>query len=172
MRVGFKGLVTPRPSFVTQAEKEYEDGKSEGPRRSATGSRQGRQGPPRSGHSDPSDLLRWAVQVERQFEVLRDAYPSAKLWSDRAGTWLAVRTFPIGEGGPQVLIIVAIPIGTDRVKGWGYWYKPGRATWIGPRHTNFPDGSNCASRPSLITLIVTGYYADTSICCQNGARGT
>ena len=144
IRVGQRGLVFPRPQFVTQVEKDYQDGKSEGSRRPTAGPRQGRQGPPRPGHSDPADLVRWAVQCREQFEQLRHTYPSAKLWPDRAGTWLAVRTFPIGEGGPQALLLIAVPFGGPRVFAWAYWYEQGHAKWIGPRHTNFNEGSICA----------------------------
>jgi hypothetical protein len=34
------------------------------------------------------------------------------------------------------------------VRSWGFWGDPLAApVWIGPRHTNFPDGSICAFEP-------------------------
>jgi hypothetical protein len=40
--------------------------------------------------------LQWAVGECDQIEAVRDKYPSAKISSDPVGTWLAVRTCPIG----------------------------------------------------------------------------
>lgn len=34
------------------------------------------------------------------------------------------------------------------IRGWGFWSSPFSHTWIGPRHTNYPDGSICAFEPS------------------------
>jgi hypothetical protein len=34
-----------------------------------------------------------------------------------------------------------------RASAWGYWTTAVSASWIGPRHTNFPDGSICAFEP-------------------------
>jgi hypothetical protein len=151
MRVGYKGLVHPKPTFVTQAEKDSQNGQSEGSRRSEPGSRQRRQGSRRQGsswprprHSDSSELLRWAVGDCEQVDALRRKYPSAKITSDPVGTWLAVRTAPIGATGPQALLLIAVPSSSARVEAWAFWTKKSETIWIGPRHTNLPNGSICA----------------------------
>jgi hypothetical protein len=148
MRVGFKGLVSSKPTFVTQVEKDHEDGRSEGPQRPGptAGSRTRRQRPsrPRPRHPDSSDLLRWAVGEQDQVDALKRKYPSAKMSSDQNGKWLAVRTFPIGIDGPQVLLLIAVPTWPLRVLAWAYWFVGPKSVWIGPRHTNFNEGSVCA----------------------------
>lgn len=147
MRVGFKGVVSAKPPTV-ERQAGVEHGQPEGPQRSPAGARSGRQGPSsRPGHSDPSDLVRWAVQVGEQFEALRQEYPSAKKFSDPYGTWLAVRSFPIGEDGPQTLLLIAIPQESFKVEAWAFWLMQTEVVWIGPRHTNIPSGSACAFPP-------------------------
>jgi hypothetical protein len=147
LRVGFKGLVSPRPQMERQ-KKGTEDGQSEGPQRSATGSWSGRQGsPPRPGYSDSSDVVRWAVRADEQFEALRREYPGTKKSSDPNGTWLVVRSFPIGESGPEAVFLIAIPSEVHRVEAWAFWLSGSGTVWIGPRHTNLPHGSACAFPP-------------------------
>ena len=82
--------------------------------------------------------------MPRAIRTSKANVPSAKLWPDRVGTWLVVRAFPIREVGPQALLLIAVPLGGPRVFAWAYWYGQGQATWIGPRHTNFNEGSICA----------------------------
>lgn len=63
-------------------------------------------------------------------------------------------------GAVFIIIIPLLP--AQRVSSWGFWKQPnGQFQWMGPRHTNFPDGSICAFEPkddtwlygdSLITL--------------------
>jgi len=146
MRVGFKGLVSIKPS-TTNDDKGEENGQrqGQGSRRPAAEPRPGRQRSPRPRHSDSSDVLRWAVEDQRQLRFLREAYPSAKTRSDNRGTWLVVRTFPLGVGGPQAILLIMVPrTRISRVESWGYWWAGEEPMWIGPRHTNFPNGSICA----------------------------
>lgn len=144
MRVGFKGLVSVKPSTPSD-EKGEEDGqqRGQGSPGPAAEPRSGRQGSPRPLYSDSSDVLRWAVGDQQQLRFLSEAYPSAKTRSDSHGTWLVVRVFPLGPRGPQVLLLIMVPL-IDRVEAWGYWCTRGGPVWIGPRHTNFPNGSICA----------------------------
>jgi hypothetical protein len=88
--------------------------------------------------------LQWAVGECDQIEAVRDKYPSAKISSDPVGTWLAVRTCPIGADGPQALLLIAIPQAPRKAEAWAFWINPRGTSWIGPRHTNFPNGSICA----------------------------
>jgi hypothetical protein len=41
--------------------------------------------------------------------------------------------------------VIAIAPGFQHVRAWGFWCEGGAGVrWIGPRHTNYPDGSICA----------------------------
>jgi hypothetical protein len=146
IRVGHRGLVFPKPQFVTQVVEEYQDGQSKGSRRPAAGSRQGRQGPSRPRYPDSADLLRWAVGNEDQFVELKRNYPEARITVRADGHWLAVRAHPLGPCGPQVLFLSAVPADGRAPASWGFWANLPEPIWIGPRHTNFGNGlgSICA----------------------------
>jgi hypothetical protein len=88
--------------------------------------------------------LRWAIGDAGQVDALKRKYPSTKISSDPIGTWLAVRTAPVGAMGPQALLLIAIPSSPRKVETWAFWIRSGEALWIGPRHTNLPNGSVCA----------------------------
>lgn len=145
LRVSQDGLVYPKPQLSSEKDEDY--GQSEGTHGSSAGPREGRQGAPgRPRYPDHSDLLRWCVSEDQQCRRLKEAYSGTKWWPDRQGTWLVVRSYPIGRCGPQALILILVPpIGP--VSAWAFWYVPGNAIWIGPRHTNLGDASVCAFPP-------------------------
>lgn len=107
----------------------------------------------RSRPPDPAAQFRVAG-LERQFTsqlaALREAYPSVKVWRQELGAWLLVDSVVLPGLDRRARFAAAIPFTTDRVRGWGFWeglLQP--ATWIGPRHTNFPEGSICSFDPSV-----------------------
>jgi hypothetical protein len=54
------------------------------------------------------------------------------------------------DGLPQrALFVVGISFAWSMVRSWGFWVSPLETVrWIGPRHTNFFDGSICAFEPA------------------------
>ncbi len=91
--------------------------------------------------------------LERQFTsqltALKEAYPSVRVWQQELGAWLLLDSVVLAGLSRRARFAVAIPFTTDRVRAWGFWeglLEPAR--WIGPRHTNFPEGSICSFDPS------------------------
>jgi hypothetical protein len=62
--------------------------------------------------------------------------------------WLLVRSAIISGLAREATFLVALPYrsGTGP-RAWGFWIAATRHWWIGPRHTNFQDGSICAFSP-------------------------
>lgn len=88
------------------------------------------------------------LKLSKQFEELAQAYPGTRLWSRDRGFWLCVPAtiLPgLGRSACFVLQIQPDSQNLEKVRAWGFWCA-GRlgATWIGPRHTNYLDGSICA----------------------------
>lgn len=148
------GFIAVLDSTPTQDVKGNDDVQGQELQRPAAGSRQGRQGPSgRPGQSRPGSSDRPGAVLSRERligqagEQLREHYSGVRLWKEIGGNgvWLAVSVFPVGEGGPQADFIIALPKDpTFRILSWGFWRTDSRPVWIGPKHTNYPDGSACA----------------------------
>lgn len=77
--------------------------------------------------------------------------------------WLFAESELIEGLGRRAAFAIQLPyIAKKPVRAWGFWTTGVSKTWIGPRHTNFPDGSICAFEPrdrtwtlgnSLVTLV-------------------
>ena len=128
----------------------------EKPRRSKTRPREGpaaRQGTTNrsraSGQSRSiigSNLLE---KYEEELGGLQSAYPGTQVWRQAEGLWLLSKSELLSGSGLQATFLTAMPyIATWQPKSWGFWTTVVSANWIGPRHTNFPDGSVCAFEPS------------------------
>jgi hypothetical protein len=140
LQVSDGGLVTIRPR---EKEKELEnDQRKEA--RSPTGSRERRQGARRATDPNAAELRRRDFLT--RVTELRAHYSGVRVWNgDLNGTWLEVHSTPLGEGGPQARFLIAIPKNPNfQIRTWGFWFVDNAMVWIGPRHTNFPDGSICA----------------------------
>lgn len=62
--------------------------------------------------------------------------------------WLRTESTIIYGLARRATFLTAIPYDENtRPKSWGFWQTPLFIQWIGPRHTNFPDGSVCAYEP-------------------------
>lgn len=124
-------------------------------KRSETGSRKrapARQRPPRG--SRPSrqaaPVVRPDLQARYEDELgaVREAYPDTRVWRQDDGLWLLTRSSLLAGFQQGALFVTAISFANRIVRGWGFWdMRLGNPTWIGPRHTNFPDGSICAFEP-------------------------
>ena len=73
------------------------------------------------------------------------AYPGTQFWTSNEALWLLVESGVLPGVFPKANFVVGINFAEKSVKGWGFrgCYLVGYE-WIGPRHTNFPDGSICA----------------------------
>jgi hypothetical protein len=85
----------------------------------------------------------------QQLEVVERAYPGTQHWLENDCIWLVVESALLPGVSPKANFTVRIPFdGGGVVQTWGFWGSPAVGyEWIGPRHTNFPDGSICAFEP-------------------------
>jgi len=98
-------------------------------------------------------------QYVDELAAVERAYPGMQCWRDDKGMWLLVESSLLPGVSPKANFLVAIPFGGPTLQGsfritiptvraWGFWGSPATGyEWIGPRHTNFPDGSICAFEP-------------------------
>lgn len=155
VRVRTGGVVTPEPVSAVET-KEHENVERQGQTRPAAGSRSraaGRQGPPRRSRSSGAapQVRRGKLRAHYEAQVidLEKAYPSTSVVaSDEQGMWLQVESAVLDGINRTATFLVAIPYSSDQFpRAWGAWSLAGGVKWIGPRHTNFTDGSVCAFVP-------------------------
>jgi len=85
------------------------------------------------------------------------AYPGAKVWHQTNGLWLITESLLLRGNWQKAHFVTWIPfIRTWLVRSWGFWFAPPLKDpiWIGPRHTNSPDGSVCAFEPKDGTWVL------------------
>ena len=140
------GLISIRPTIgATREEGTNDDKREETARGSATRPRERRQGT-RGRRTTDSHAPEFRRELYRaQVAQVNEHYPGVRTWIKDDATWLSVPSFPVGSDGPRANLLVAIPKRSSaRITAWGFWDMDGRMSWIGYRHTNFPDGSICA----------------------------
>ena len=162
-RVYNGGVVMPGETAVRSLmpgkEKEYGRPRQ---RRPATGSWQGptgRQGqtyrPRSSRRAAPNISSSLQEQYEAELDEIQEAYPGTKSWHQTEGLWLLTESTILNGLGKKATFLTAIPYtSTSTVRSWGYWTTAISAQWIGPRHTNFTDGSICAFEPRDKTWVI------------------
>lgn len=127
-------------------------------RRSTTGSRQrpqrrqrqtSRSGTP--SRRTPIIDARLRIRYEEQLGAVQEAYPGAINWCQDNGMWLLTESSLFDGLGQKATFLTNIPYISNVPKlgprSWGFWTTPVFCDWIGPRHTNMPDGSICAFEP-------------------------
>lgn len=73
------------------------------------------------------------------------AYPTLVAWESEREMWLIAESAIVDGFDRTALFLLCLPYSRSlRARGWGFWKTAVSRTWIGPRHTNFPDGSICA----------------------------
>lgn len=161
------GIVVPsRPAVsLSSVGKEHEHAQA-GQKRSATGSREGQPvwqrtsaGPQpaagsrsseRSGspdHAAPLVGTDFRAQYLRELGEVERAYPGSQHWHCDDCIWIIVQSALLPGVSPKANFAVRVPLEdkNERVRAWGFWGNHAIGfEWIGPRHTNFPDGSICA----------------------------
>ena len=159
LRVHIHGLVAlDQESLTTTPAEENGDerqGERQGKRRSAARSRKRsarRKGPPRGSRQAGAasrisgDVLR--ATYEGQMTCLAEAYPTLRTFPDDDGMWLLARSSIISGLAREATFLIALRYrSAPGPRAWAFWTAAGRSRWIGPRHTNFQDGSICAFSP-------------------------
>lgn len=89
-------------------------------------------------------------RYEGQVRRLAEAYPTLQTFPDEDGTWLFARSSIISGLTREATFLVALPYRSGPgPRAWGFWTAAAQPPmWIGPRHTNFGDGSVCAFSPN------------------------
>lgn len=148
---------------------EISDGR-EKQRGSAAGSRQGPpgwEGASRRPRSTSATTQVVGADPEPRYETelggLGKQYPGAQFSRHEHGVWLLTKSGLLPGIREHAIFLTGISFSERVVRSWAFWGDPlAYPVWIGPRHTNFPDGSLCAFEPaddtwrfgqSLVTLL-------------------
>lgn len=157
------GVVVPGEATVSETTgKEKKNVFRSRKRRSAAGSwsrpagwKRSTSGSRSSGAAAPSVRASLRGRYEAGLEDVRKAYPGTEVWVQDAGMWLLAESALLTGLERRAAFLVYLP---DHHKppamSWAFWIMPGKPMkWIGPRHTNFPDGSICAFHPKDRTWV-------------------
>jgi hypothetical protein len=158
-RVKNGGIVTPDNTAVcispwAEEKKDEKQGKSRPATRPWSGTTGGQRQTNRqrtSGSTPPTVCTEFHAQYEGELTAVREAYPGAKVWLQREGLWLLTESILLPGLWQKATFLTGIPFDRFRiVRSWGFWMGMPSLypTWIGPRHTNMPDGSICAFEPT------------------------
>lgn len=91
------------------------------------------------------------TQYESELTAVCEAYPGTRVWQQDEGLWLLTESALLPGLHQKVIFLTGIPFSNIRtVRGWGFWVGGimRHPAWIGPRHTNLPDGSICSFETS------------------------
>ena len=110
-------------------------------------------GPRQAGRPRPAGQAAPVVsalgQYEQEVGALQAIYPGVRSWKMPSGLWLAVEAGLLPKLRERVLFLIGVPASLGMVRSWAFWVDPiALPAWIGPRHTNFGDGSVCAFEPA------------------------
>lgn len=157
---GFVRPCEPAVSSTRGQEKENERQREKRPATEPWEWSAGRQRPPDGLGAWPRTRAwpprRTAPVVEPELRILYEgavgqvcrAYPGTKYWLQAEGMWLLTESSVLDGLERKATFALMIPYNSQSVaRGWGFWTSPAYLQWIGPRHTNFPDGSICAFAP-------------------------
>lgn len=148
-------LPSARPGREDQGKEVRQDAGQEagqGPERSAAR--------PRSGAADegaaagegtpgsPAQVLRTSglrPDVVGDLEGAVKAYPQMRIRLAPPLAWLSAWIWPIRGLQKEALLVIGYSLDCPTTpRSWAWWDA---GVWIGPRHTNYPDGSICSYEP-------------------------
>lgn len=103
----------------------------------------------KTSHTAPVICTSLQERYREELKVVDEAYPNALVWQQTEGIWLLTESNLLPGLQKKAIFLTAIPyFNRATARGWGFWSYPLMSpVWIGPRHTNFPDGSICAFEP-------------------------
>ena len=157
LEVSDGGLVAPSGATVPQylgAETENVGTRSFPSTPAASASSSGAASSPPSSETTPpsatASLERSGIRARYEDELgsVQTAYPGTRIWHDEDGMWLLSESSVVHGLDRAATFLVALCWSKAAVRAWGFWRENAISVrWIGPRHTNFPDGSICAFDP-------------------------
>lgn len=104
-----------------------------------------------TGETPPFLCSDFEALYEGELPAIAAAYPGTQVWKQQDGLWLLSESVLVSGLTQKAVFLTGIPFSRAfTARGWGFWAGPpwDQLQWIGPRHTNFPDGSICAFDPS------------------------
>lgn len=96
---------------------------------------------------------------QNELTAVLQAYPETQVWQQEDGIWLLTESVLLAGLNQKAVFLTGIPFSRERLpRAWGFWMRIPmiHPVWIGPRHTNMPDGSICAFDPKDCTWEVGG----------------
>ncbi|HAW51093.1 MAG TPA: hypothetical protein DCX54_02015 [Flavobacteriales bacterium] len=90
-------------------------------------------------------------KYQKELAAIESTYPGTQVWHQEKGLWLMTESSLLPDQCRKAIFLTAIPyVWPYTIRSWGFWKDVllAKAQWIGPRHTNFPDGSICAFEPT------------------------
>lgn len=104
--------------------------------------------PRTSRRATPATRRRYQAAYEAQLTDVWEAYPETRAWLQDEGMWLLTNSAVLNGLRKKATFLVAIPFDPrQKVRSWGFLTTAIGVCWIGPRHTNWPDGDICAYTP-------------------------
>ena len=160
------GLVWPDDTavdFSTQGKESRNDERSESTRSKSRSwqrspGRQGQTGRQRATPGAPPVISqRLRDGYRRQRDVVSSVYPGTLIDEVKYGMWLTVESKLLEDLNRSATFLIFVPYSEGiPVRAWGFWSTAVSFDWIGPRHTNFPEGSICAFEPTDNTWLPGG----------------
>ncbi len=94
---------------------------------------------------------------QEELDAVYRAYPGSTAWQEDDGLWLLTESALLRDLRQAALFLTGISYARATVRSWGFWTDlSSPPIWMGPRHTNFPDGSICAFYPDDNTWVPGG----------------
>lgn len=158
-RIRNGGVVVPSDPAVqlshlgTENQDEHQASRSRKPESRSQERAPGWQGPARafwSPHQTASVVCTdLRTQYEDELDAVDEAYPGIRVWRQEDAVWLLTESSLLPDLPQRALFLTGISFSRATVRSWGFWrHSLVGYAWIGPRHTNFPDGSVCAFEPT------------------------
>jgi hypothetical protein len=156
-------------------DKEYEDGSRQRQGAAASAPSPASSASGAAAHPEPGGTERIETLRERYLgfrpEILL-YYPSARFREVDHGLWVTVRIYPLGVSGPCYWLCLFLPdAAVTSPKAFVFYRLSPAPRPVGPRHTNFPDGSICAFtdeddawRPGDSPKVLLNLYAEWLVC--------
>lgn len=141
-----EGLVGINDEHESEVISDVPQGQASGPAARSGSGRRASPRPRRRASRQAEPFRSGAIEAAHGagFRLLAQHY-EALSFEDKNGLWVAVRTKPLGSGGPQAHLLVATP--TDNAitpRAWAFNGTGAQAELFPLKHTNFPDASICA----------------------------
>lgn len=102
-------------------------------------------GPGAAGQAAPLSRSPGPVALSDRLSSLTVAYPQTRVWEQTEGLWILAQSALLPGLGRSAAFLIAVVPRRQLLSAWGFWSGGvAGSSWIGPRHTNYFDGSICA----------------------------